>query len=348
MTKINVALAGFGKGGRIYNAPIIASIEGFEIKKILTSNEENIKAAREDFPQAEVVGDYESILQDRNIDLVILVTPNHHHKDLAERALKADKHVIVEKPFTPTVEEANELITLAGERQKVLSINHNRRWDSDFLTVEKLIQEDRLGKVVEYEAHFDRFRTEIKDSWKERKDVPGSGILYDLGSHLIHQALVLFGNPQEVSADLRFQREGTEVPDNFDLLLSYPDLRVRLKAGMLVKEKGPTFSVFGRKGNFLKYGADVQEEALQNGKRPNETEDWGVEPEQIWGRLNTIEEERKVRSEAGDYRKLYRNVYNTILGKEKLKITPEEARNVIKVIELAIQSDGEKKRISFR
>lgn len=347
MTKINVALAGFGKGGRIYNAPIIASIEGFKIRRILTSSDENIKAAREDFPEADVTGDYETILEDENIDLVIIVTPNHHHKDLAEKALKADKHVIVEKPFTPTVEEADELIALAKERQKVLSINHNRRWDSDFLTVEKLIRENRLGQVMEYEAHFDRFRTEIKNSWKEKKEVPGSGILYDLGSHLIHQVLVLFGNPQEVSADLRFQREGTEVPDSFDLLLSYPELRVRLKAGMLVKEKGPTFSVFGRKGTFLKYGADVQEEALQNGKRPNETENWGVEPEKIWGKLNTVEEERKIESEAGDYRKIYNNVYNTILGKEKLHITPEEARDVIKVIELAIQSDGEKRRISF-
>lgn len=347
MKKIKVALAGFGKGGRIYNAPVISSVEGFEIHKIMTSSQENIEAAKQDYPGAVVVQNFSEITNDPEVDLVVILTPNHLHKDFAIKALQAEKHVVAEKPFTPTTEDADELIALAQKKNKILSVNHNRRWDSDFLTIEKLVRENRLGKVVEFESHFDRFRAEVKDSWKEQKEIPGSGILYDLGSHLIHQALVLFGNPTELFADLRIQRENSEVTDNFELLLFYPELKITLKAGMLVKEKGPTYSVFGRKGTFLKYGVDVQEEALKNGQKPEDLPNWGKEPEKIWGKLNTIDREYKIESEQGDYRKLYQNVYAAITGQDDLIITPEEARDVIKIIELAEQSSIEKRVLPF-
>ncbi len=259
MKKVRTAIAGYGKGGRIYNAPIISSVDGFVITTILTSSEENIKAAIKEYPKAKIVSDYGKILKDPEIDLVIITAPNHFHKPLAEKALHAGKHVVVEKPFTPTVKEAEELIEVAQKNNLVLSVNHNRRWDSDILTIKKLLKENRLGKVVEYEAHFDRFRTEIKDNWKEESNVPGSGILYDLGSHLIDQALMLFGKPSEVFADLRKQRENSEVTDNFEILLFYPDLKVTLKAGMMVPNPGPSFSVFGRKGSYIKFGRDPQE-----------------------------------------------------------------------------------------
>lgn len=347
MKKIKVAIVGFGKGARIYNAPDICSVEGFEITKIMTANNENIAAAKKDFPSAKVVAAFEEIIEDPEIKLVVITTPNHLHKEFAEKALKAGKHVVVEKPFTPTVSEANELIELAGKNNRILSVHHNRRWDSDFLTIKKILKEKKLGVIVEYEAHFDRFRNEVKDSWKEKKELPGSGILYDLGSHLIDQALILFGLPTEVFADLRIQRENSEVIDNFELLLFYPDLKVTLKAGMLVKEKGPTFSIFGRNGSFLKYGEDSQEESLKLGLKPKNLPDWGMEPQEIWGKLNTLEESLSVKSERGNYTKFYQNIYNAITGKEDLLVKPEEARDVIKVIELALKSQTEKCRVAF-
>ena len=342
---IKVALAGFGKGGQIYNAPIISSVDGLEIVKILTSG--NKKEAEKDFPGAEVVEDYSKITEDKEINLVVITTPNHLHVPFAEKALKAGKNVIVEKPFTPTVKEADYLISLAKRVNKIITVHHNRRWDSDFLTIQKIINEDRLGKIVAYEAHFDRFRNYVKDSWKEEKDVPGSGILYDLGSHLIDQALVLFGHPKEIFADLRAQREHSEVVDNFELILFYPDLKVSLRAGMLVKEPGARFSIFGRNGTFKKYGMDVQEEALQQGRNPKDDPHWGKEPEDLWGRINTVDEEGHVKSEQGNYPHLYQNVLNAILGKEDLLVKPEEARDVIKVIDLAQKSNAERRVVPF-
>lgn len=348
METIEVAIAGFGKGARIYNAPVISSVPGLKITRLMTNSSENIKAAKKDFPKAEIVSDYDALLTGEDINLVVITAPNHLHAEMTEKALKAGKHVVVEKPFTSTSKEAEKLIKLAKEKNLILSVHHNRRWDSDFLTVKKLLTEKKLGEVVEYEAHFDRFRNFVKEGWKEKKENPGSGILYDLGSHLIDQALVLFGTPTEVFADLQIQRENSEVIDNFEVLLFYPGLRVILKAGMLVKEKGPTYSLHGQKGSFLKYGADVQEEALIQGKLPKDHLDWGIEPQEIWGKLNTEEEEKLLKSEHGDYRKLYQNIYNAICGKEKLKVTPEQAKNVIKVIELAKSSNSGKCRMPFR
>jgi len=347
MKKIKVAIVGFGKGARIYNAPIISSVEGFEITKIMTANNDNIAAAKKYFPSAKVVAGLEEITEDPEIELVVITTPNHLHKEFAEKALKAGKNVVVEKPFTPTVDEANELIELAGKNNRILSVHHNRRWDSDFLSIKKILKEKKLGKIVEYEAHFDRFRNEVKDSWKEKKELPGSGILYDLGSHLIDQALILFGLPTEVFADLRIQRENSEVIDNFELLLFYPDLKVSLKAGMLVKEKGPTFNVFGRNGSFTKYGEDSQEESLKLGLKPKDLPDWGMEPQEIWGKLNTVEKSLSVKSERGNYTKFYQNIYDAITLKEELLVKPEEARDVIKVIEIALKSQIEKCRVAF-
>jgi len=347
MKKIKVAIVGFGKGARIYNAPDISSVEGFEITKIVTANNENIAAAKKEFPNAKVVAGFEEISQDPEIDLVVITTPNHLHKRFAEKALNAGKHVVVEKPFTPTVTEADELIQLARKNNRILSVHHNRRWDSDFLTIKKLLKEKKLGVIVEYEAHFDRFRNEVKDGWKEKSEIPGSGILFDLGSHLIDQALVLFGLPIEVYADLRIQRENSVVIDNFELLLFYPGLKVSLKAGMLVKEKGPTFSIFGRNGSFLKYGDDPQEEALKLGLKSKYLPEWGMEPQEIWGKLNTVEESLSVKSEPGNYTKFYQNIYNAITGKEDLRVKPEEARDVIKIIELALKSQAEKCRVAF-
>ncbi|WP_029035259.1 Gfo/Idh/MocA family oxidoreductase [Salinimicrobium terrae] len=347
MKQVNTAFVGYGPGGSIYNAPILSSVEGFRVDKILTSSPENVKVAKRDFPQAKVVEDYSEILEDPKIDLVILVLPNHLHYSFAKRALESGKNVLVEKPFTPHSKEANELIKLAHQQKLVLTVNHNRRWDSDFQTVKKVIDNGFLGKVKEYEAHFDRFRIEVKQGWKENRENPGSGILYDLGSHLIDQALTVFGTPKEIYADIRMQREGATVPDAFELLLFYPTLKVTLKAGMLVKEKGPTYQVFGTKGTFLKYGADVQEEALKKGENPSKASEWGMEPREIWGKLNTVEEERYIESERGNYPFIYQNLYKSITEGASLAVTPQQACDVIKIIEAAHQSQDERRVISF-
>lgn len=347
MKQVNIGLAGYGSGGRVYNAPIIKSIEGFSVRKILTSNPENILHAHKDFPQATVISEYEEMLKDPEVELVIVLLPNHLHYNFTKKALQAGKHVVVEKPFTAFYEEAEKLIEIVRKKDLILSVNHNRRWDSDIRTVKKIISEGLLGRLVEYESHFDRFRNNIKDSWKEKPELPGSGILYDLGSHLIDQALSIFGNPEEIFADIRKQRDGAIVPDNFELLLFYPDLKVTLKAGTLIKEKGATFSLSGTRGSFVKYGADVQEEALKEGKNPNDDPNWGREPKKTWGKLNSLDEEKLIESEPGDYRIPYQNVYNAITQNEALLVTPQQAADVIKVIELAQLSNAEKRVLPF-
>lgn len=347
MKTVKTGIAGYGNGGRLFNATIIDSVEGFRITKIMTSNETNISAAHQDFPDAEVVSKFTDLTEDPDLDLIVITTPNHLHHELAKKALNAGKHVVVEKPFTPTVKEADELIELASEKNLIISVNHNRRWDSDFLTVKKIVNGNKLGDIVDYEAHFDRFRNEVPNGWKEEKENAGSGILYDLGSHLIDQALTLFGPPTEIYADLRKQRKNAEVPDNFEVLLYYPNMKATLKASSLVKAKGPTYSVHGTKGSFVKYGIDSQEEMLKSGLKPNGNWGWGQESQEIWGKLDVLEESGTVESEVGDYRKHFVNIYEAITNKAELEVKPEQARDVIKVIELATQSSAEKRVIPF-
>lgn len=337
--------------GRIFHAPFIANVPGLKLTKIKANREESVALAKQRYPEAEVVPQEQDIFGDASIDLVVVATANATHFALAKAALQAGKHVLVDKPFTITSAEAEELIALAQEKQKLLTVFQNRRWDSDFKTVQKVLQNQLLGNLVEYEAHFDRFRNEIKpDTWKE-EDLPGGGILYDLGSHLIDQALYLFGEPGEVSADVKVQRQNSKVPDYFELVLQYKNLKAILKASMLVRENGPHFVLHGTKGSFVKYGMDVQEEQLKLGNFPANATAWGVEPEQNWGTLNTdlqgLHFKGKIESEAGDYTSLYENVYKAILGQAELVVKPEQARNTIKVIELAMQSSREKRSIKY-
>ena len=345
--EIVTALVGYGSGGRIYNAPVISSVEGFRIKKILTTSSFNIDAAKSDFPETAIIRDFSEVIQDEEIQLVVVLLPNHLHYSFAKKALEAGKNVIVEKPFTTTVKEANELIEIAGKNDLILTVNHNRRYDSDFLTLKKIKESGRLGEIVLFESHFDRFREQVKPGWKEDPEIPGHGILYDLGSHLIDQALVTFGTPLELFADIRIQRKEAKVPDSFEVLLFYPNLKVSLNAGMLVKEKGPKFSIFGTKGSFIKYGMDVQEEALKQGIKPSISNAWGTEPESLWGKLETEDGRQSVASEKGDYTKVYKNLRNAIVGKEELHIKPEQARDVIKVIELAVRSNSSRCAVKY-
>lgn len=349
--KINVGLIGYSAGGRIYNAPIIDSVSGLKIVKIFERKEENIKLANINFPKASIVSDVKDIFQDKSIDLVVIATPTPLHYKLCYEALSNNKNVVVEKPFTVTSEEADSLIQLAKDKNKLLTVHHNRRFDSDFRTVEKVIKNNALGKLVQYEVHFDRYKPDIKkDSWKEQ-NTPGSGMLYDLGAHLIDGAQYLFGLPNEITADIRIEREEGSAPDYFNIVLGYPNLRVILRSSMLVREILPHYILLGDKGSFIKYGMDPQENELKEGKSPLNFPNWGEEKEDLWGIINTEVNEMhivgKVESEKGDYRIFYENVYGALLGKEDLKVTPMHARNTIRIIELAMESSKRKCTLPF-
>jgi predicted dehydrogenase len=349
--EINVGLIGYGGGGKVFHAPIIASVDGLKLHKVYVTNAENVQHLKERYQDAQVVSKIDDILDDPSIQLVVVATPNALHYEIAKKALEKGKNVIVEKPFTASTEEAEVLISLAKATNKLLTIHHNRRWDSDFKTVEKVVKSNLLGDIVNFEVYYDRFNPTFKHNWKE-KNIAGSGVLYDLGSHLIDQALCLFGLPQEVFANLEIQKQGGEVIDYFKLLLKYTNLNVTLTAGSLVKEQGPRYIIHGTKGSFVKYGLDVQEAALKSGLLPKNIEGWGKEPEELWGKINTevngLHIIGKVESETGDYREFYRNVYDAILGMDTLSVMPEQARNVIKVIEIAVQSSSEKRWVKFQ
>lgn len=346
---INTGIIGFGVGGNTFHAPIIATTEGYSITKIRARKEGEVNLARQRYPDAVITDNANEIINDPNIDLVIIATPNDAHYPLTKQAMLAGKHVVVDKPFTITTADADDLIKIAKTHNRVLSVHHNRRYDSDFKTIQKILTNNLLGRLVEFESHYDRFRNYLKPgAWRE-KDEPGAGILYDLGSHLIDQPLVLFGKPQAITADIRVQRNGTKATDNFELILHYPDLKVTLKAGMLVSQVLPRYILFGDKGSFIKYGLDVQEAALKAGLTPLTKNDWGIEPESVWGNLynevNGIKFTGKVQSETGDYRGFYANVYAAITDNKPLDVTAEHARNIIRVIEIALQSNNEKKTI---
>ncbi len=351
MQKIRTAIIGFGLSGRVFHAPFIDVVDGFELTKISTSNPSAIEIIKFRYPNTAIVPDAEEIIKDESIDLVIVTSPNTVHFKWAKEALLAGKHVVIEKPFTNTTEEADELIELSKKQGKILTAYHNRRFVSDTKTVRKVLASGFLGEIVDYETHFDRFRPEARDEnyWRE-KPLPGSGIFYDLGSHLIDQALHFFGLPQSITAYITSQRPWAEADDYFDVKLHYPTLTATLKSSMLAKIPGPTFQIHGTQGSFVKYGLDVQEEHLNNGLIPN-SDDWGKEPESIWGKLVTENEgvkmEAAIESENGDYRDYFINLRDAIHGKAELAVKPEEARNVIRVIELAFQSNKEKRTIEF-
>lgn len=356
---IQVGILGYGLSGRIFHGAIIASVEGYVIKRIIARDPEKQSLAKKEHPSAIVTADVEDVFSDLEIDLVIVSTHNTTHAAFARRAMLSDKNVVVEKPFTVTSEEAKQLIMVAEQTGKVLSVYQNRRYDSDFLTVKKIIDSGKLGRIVSFESHFDRFRPEPKtNAWREEA-LPGSGTFYDLGPHLIDQALTLFGYPEALYADITNQRKG-KVDDAFGLILYYPELQVHLKASNLVKEPTPRFAIYGTEGSFVKYGLDVQEAKLRDdGARPPQllrTEngswfdtapDWGVESEDIFGKLNSTNYEGIHLSEKGDYRRFYTDLYDAITQKKPPYVTGSDGQKVIEIIEAAFKSNLEKKRISL-
>ncbi|WP_343537977.1 Gfo/Idh/MocA family oxidoreductase [Sphingobacterium thalpophilum] len=350
MRKIRVGLIGFGISGQVFHAPVMRAVATLELVKVTAQKAEQQALLKERFPQVEIALSADEILGDEAIDLVVVATSNDMHYPLAKRALESGKHVVVEKPFTNTVAQADELIALAKERNLVLAPYHNLRFNSDYRTVEKIVRGGRLGRIVNLEARFDRFRNYLRpNAWRE-ENLPGSGIFYDLAPHLIDQTLQLFGKPQAVFCDLAIQRDYAKTIDNFDCILYYDNLRVSLKGSMLAKEPTPRYRLFGLNGNFVKHGVDPQEALLRAGQFPDEDPNWGEEDPSIYGTLHIVEEGKDVlevvRSERGSYPEFYQNVADTILGNAALMASPEQARDVIRIIELGYQSQLERKVIS--
>lgn len=334
---IGTALLSYGMSGEVFHAPFLHAHPGFEIRAVLHRNPE--KKVGHSFP---VVSTINEVLHDPAIDLVIVNTPNNTHYEYTRAMLEAGKHVVVEKPFTVTVKEADELIALATRKKLTLAVYQNRRWDGGFLTVQQILQKKLLGRVVEFELHYDRYRNYIEpNTWKEKADA-GTGILYNLGSHMLDQVNVLFGLPELVDARMGTQRTGGDIIDYYDIRLIYNGLNVIVKSSYLVREGGPMYRIHGTDGSFVKYGIDPQEQALKEKKTPGSA-GWGTEPKEWWGKINTTVEglhvEGVIETLPGDYMKFYNNVFDAIRLKKELAVKPEEARTVIQLIEACIESN---------
>jgi scyllo-inositol 2-dehydrogenase (NADP+) len=345
--KIQVALASFGMSGQVFHGPSLSAHDGFEVKTIL---ERTKHLSRKAFPVVHIARDFREILNDPAIELIIVNTPDSYHFEMTRAALMAGKHVVVEKPFTLKSDEAQQLIDLASKKKLLITVYQNRRWDGDFLTVKRIISSGMLGRLVEFESHFDRYRNFIAPgTWKEEGD-DYAGVLYNLGSHMVDQVLVLFGMPESVTAHLAIVRSGGKVADYYDIRLQYPNFSAILKCSYLVKEPGPRYILNGTNGTFLKWGLDPQEDALKNGGKPVGP-GWGMEPEEWWGKVNAevygVNVQGKVETEAGNYLAFYNNLHKAIRLGEPLAVNPLEAMQTIRILETCIESHHLRKTITL-
>lgn len=337
---IHIGIVGFGLSGRVFHAPFVHSHPGFELRSVVERHHRNSAGI---YPEVEVLRDIDDLLKDKSLELLVITTPNTLHYPMAKACLEAGKHVVIEKPFVPHSAEADALISLAGRTGKKIFVYQNRRWDGDFLTIRKLMREGRLGDIEYFEARFDRFSPELKPgAWRD-ENIPGGGILYDLGSHLIDQALCLFGMPESLKAELKAERPGSSVDDFFRIVMHYPELEVVLTAGMMVTEASPRYTVKGSSGKYTKYGIDPQEAALKKGEMPV-GKDWGTEDRLFYGKIGP----EPVPTEKGNYMAFYDNVYGVIRQNKAQAIAPVEARNVIFIIEKAIESSALGKTTAIR
>lgn len=352
MESIKVGLAAFGMSGQVFHAPFVHINPHFELSKIVERSKE---LSKEHYPYATIVRSFEELIQDREIELVVVNTPDSTHYDYTRRALEAGKHVIVEKPFTSTTAQGEELIELAAQKGLMLSVYQNRRWDADFLTVQEILSHQLLGRLVEYESTFARYRNFIKPgTWKETgKD--GGGLTYNLGAHLIDQAILLFGMPEAVFADIDTVRTDGKVDDYFMIRFLRPalapDVKVTLKASYLMREAEPRFVLHGTLGSYVKHGVDKQEAALLRGEMPGGPH-WGEETEEELGLIHTeIDRQvicRKYPGIPGDYGGYYQNIYEHLRLGKALQTGARDVLNVIRVIEAAYRSGQERKIIDLK
>jgi predicted dehydrogenase len=334
-TLIRVGLIGYGYAGKTFHAPLIAATPGLQLACIASSDAAKVHA---DWPKLDVAIDAAALIARDDIDLVVVAAPNDTHAPLARAALRAGKHVVVDKPFALNLDEARELIALAGENDRLLSVFHNRRWDSDFLGVRQMIADGLLGRVVHFESHIDRYRPEVRRRWREGAG-PGAGLWFDLGPHLIDQALQLFGMPERVQANLATQRSGALSEDWAHVVLGYArGLRVILHAGMLVAGGSPRFVVHGERGSLIKRNADGQEAQLKAGVVPG-SDGWGVDADAM--QFHDGATMRDIPTPAGDQRRYYLGIERALRGLGPNPVTAQEALAVMLVLESASHSARE-------
>ena len=342
---VRVGLLGYGFAGATFHAPLIQATPGLTLAAVVSTR----LAAGTLGPGVAVLPSAEPLLADPTIDLVVVATPNATHAPLAQQALWAGKHVVVDKPFVVVSREGADLIALAAQRGRILSVFHNRRWDNDFLTVQACLRAGRLGEVMVYEAHYDRYRPRVRGRWREQPG-PGSGLLYDLGAHLIDQALVLFGPPATVFAEVAAQRPGAQSDDYFHLLLGYGRRKVLLHGGSLVAAPGPRFLIHGTTGSFQKSGSDSQEAALQAGQRPG-APGWGTDTPEMYATVVSYEGETPVTTRVptvpGAYPTYYAGIHAAIVHGQPPPVRAEEAVQVIQVIEAAQASSAQQRVIAL-
>lgn len=351
MDKIRTGLAAYGMSGQVFHAPFISADPHFELG-VVTERTKDL--SRERYPDACVVRSFEELIHKADLDLIVINTPDSTHYEYARRALEAGKHVIVEKPFTSTIAEAEALVDLASEKGLMLSVYQNRRWDGDFLTVKDILSKGLLGRLVEFESVFPRYRNFIKpNTWKETGE-SGGGLTYNLGSHLIDQAVQLFGMPQAVFADIATMRHAGKVDDYFMIHLlrpaQAPEVRITLKASYLMCENEPRFVLHGTDGSYVKQGLDPQEADLTNGLLPD-TPYWGEEDKASWGILHTVKDGWAVREKypslPGNYAAFYENVYRHIRQGEPLQSDARQVTGVIRLIEAAKESSRTRSVVSL-
>ena len=348
MAPISTALLSFGMSGRAFHAPFLHVHPGFDLSAVW---ERTTPQAAAIYPSIRSVRRLEEILEDPSIELVVVNTPTSTHFDYTRQVLLAGKHAIVEKAFTVSVNEARQLQQMAEERGLCLSVFQNRRYDSDYLTVKKMVESGMLGELLEAEFHFDRYKAALSPKLHKEMPMPGAGLLYDLGPHLIDQALFLFGFPDALFADIRTLRPGSVVDDCFELLLYYPRLRVRLKSGYHYREPIPAYTLFGTRGSFHKSRADVQERDLQSGISPA-SPDWGIEPKDEEGWLHTETNEGVIRenwpTEPGNYLHYYEAIHQCIRERAPIPVSADAGIQVMRIIEAALQSSSQQKVIPLK
>jgi predicted dehydrogenase len=342
---IRVGVVGFGLAGKIFHTAVIEATPGLELACVVQRSGDD---AQKLYPQVRLARSVDEMLGDTGIQLVVIATPSYSHFELAQQCLREQRHVVIDKPFTLTSADAAELIRMARERKLTLAPYQNRRWDGDFQTVQAVLAGGELGRVVSYESHFDRYRAEPrKNLWRESGG-PGSGILFDLGPHLIDQALTLFGAPETLTASVRTERDDAVSDDAWDLCLEYHNphpLTVLLRATMTALTPGPRYVLHGTQGSFVKWGLDPQEAQLKAGMGFDSTE-FGEDPESDWGELRLASgETRRVPTLRGDYRGFYANVRDVLLGNADLVVRPEDAWCTTRVIELARESSAQGRRL---
>jgi predicted dehydrogenase len=342
---IRVGVIGFGLAGRFFHSAVIAETPGLELGCIVQRRGEE---AAETHPGVKVCRSVEEMLGDHSISLAVVATPSYTHFEIALQCLQAGRNVLIDKPFTLNSSDAGELIDEARKQGVLLTCYQNRRWDGDFVTLKQVLASGALGRVVSYESHFDRFRAAPRpDVWRESGG-PGGGTLFDLGPHLIDEATTLFGNPESVWADVRIDRQNGVVDDAFDVLLKFDGVTALLRSTLTAATPGPRFVVHGTKGSFVKWGLDPQEGALRAGAKFSDA-GFGEEPESEWGELHVAgKQARRIKTAAGDYRGIYANVRDALLGKAKLEVTPEQAWRTTRLIELARESSGQGRRLAFQ